>query len=293
MTKKQQLPIWKNSSGKTCKMTPKVLFFDIDGTLLDYTGKMPASAKEALRQARLAGHRLVICSGRSGHQLSDWMFTDFDGIINCTGARVIYQQNVIYEHFVPREDVRRAREVLEAANGVLVAQTEECTILSQESYSFMKDYLVKMGRSQKRIERLLGNAVISPQMEAYDNIKKFFYHRSDKTVEQLEKELGDIFTVEASSFLKDACDSGEITCKGINKSYGMQLFILRQCFSKEDTIAFGDGPNDLDMLSFAGIGVAMGNARDTVKANADFITRDVGQDGIAYALKELGILKDF
>ena len=69
-------------------MTPKLLFFDIDGTLLDYTGKMPASAKEALRQARLAGHRLVICSGRSGHQLSDWMFTDFDGIINCTGAGV-------------------------------------------------------------------------------------------------------------------------------------------------------------------------------------------------------------
>lgn len=274
-------------------MTPKVLFFDIDGTLLDYTGKMPASAKEALRQARLAGHRLVICSGRSGHQLSDWMFTDFDGIINCTGARVIFEQNVIYEHFVPREDVRRAREVLEAANGVLVAQTEECTVLSQESYSFMKDYLVKMGRSQKRIERLLGNAVISPQMEAYDNIKKFFYHRSEKTVEQLENELGDIFTVEASSFLKDACDSGEITCKGINKSYGMQLYIQRQGFSKEDTIAFGDGPNDLDMLSFAGIGVAMGNARDTVKANADFITRDVEQDGIAYALKELGILKDF
>lgn len=274
-------------------MTPKVLFFDIDGTLLDYTGKMPASAKEALRQARLAGHRLVICSGRSGHQLADWMFTDFDGIINCTGARVIFKQNVIYEHFVPREDVRRAREVLEAANGVLVAQTEECTILSQESYSYMKDYLVKMGRSQKRIERLLGNAVISPQMEAYDNIKKFFYHRSDKTVEQLEKELGDIFTVEASNFLKDACDSGEITCKGINKSYGMQLYIQRQGFSKEDTIAFGDGPNDLDMLSFAGIGVAMGNARDTVKANADFVTRDVEQDGIAYALKELGILKDF
>lgn len=274
-------------------MTPKVLFFDIDGTLLNYTGKMPASAKEALRQARLAGHRLVICSGRSGHQLSDWMFTDFDGIINCTGARVIFEQNVIYEHFVPREDVRRAREVLEAANGVLVAQTEECTILSQESYTFMKDYLVKMGRSQKRIERLLGNAVISPQMEAYDNIKKFFYHRSEKTVEQLENELGDIFTVEASSFLKDACDSGEITCKGINKSYGMQLYIQRQGFSKEDTIAFGDGPNDLDMLSFAGIGVAMGNARDTVKANADFITRDVEQDGIAYALKELGILKDF
>ena len=67
-------------------MTPKLLFFDIDGTLLDYTGKIPASAKEALRQARLAGHRLVICCGRSGHQLSDWMFTDFDGIINCTGA---------------------------------------------------------------------------------------------------------------------------------------------------------------------------------------------------------------
>ena len=109
----------------------------------------------------------------------------------------------------------------------------------------------------------------------------------------MEKELGDIFTIEAASFRKDRGDCGEICCKGINKSYGMEKYLEYVGLTRKDAIAFGDGPNDLDMLSFAGIGVAMGNARDTVKANADFITRDVEQDGIAYALKELGILKDF
>lgn len=274
-------------------MSKKILFFDIDGTLINFDGIMPASAKTALEQARHAGHEIVICSGRSGHQLSQWMYDDFDGIINCTGARVMYNKKIIYEHFVPQKEIKRARETLESANGVLVGQTEKCTVLSQESYEFLLDFLTRSGRSRERIHTMLGNAAITPKMEEYSTIKKFFYHRSNKSVEELNAELGDVFLVEASSFLKEKQDCGEITCKGINKSYGMQKYIEYRGFSREDTIAFGDGPNDLDMLSFAKIGIAMGNAGEKVKSMADFVTKDVNEHGIAFALKKFGIIDSF
>lgn len=138
---------------------------------------------------------------------------------------------------------------------------------------------------------MLGNAIITPTMEECGKIKKFFYHRSDKTIGELEKELGDIFTIEAASFRKDRGDCGEICCKGINKSYGMEKYLEYVGLTRKDAIAFGDGPNDLDMLSFAETGVAMGNGLEEVKKLADFVTKDINENGIAYALKELGLIK--
>ena len=163
----------------------KVLFFDIDGTLVNADGVVPASAKKALEQARMAGHRLVICSGRSGHQIPQWIYDYFDGLVNCTGARVICKGRIISEHFVPREDVKRAREALDAAHGVLVGQTEECTILSKEGYDYLYDFMVRSGRPRERIENMLGNAILTPTMEECGKIKKFFYLRSDKTIDEM------------------------------------------------------------------------------------------------------------
>ena len=57
-----------------------------------------------------------------------------------------------------------------------------------------------------------------------------------------------------------------------------------------DTIAFGDGPNDLDMIAYAGVGVAMGNAREGLKKIADFVTKPVNEDGISYAMQKLGLI---
>lgn len=79
--------------------------------------------------------------------------------------------------------------------------------------------------------------------------------------------------------------------KGINKSYGMEKYLEYVGLTRKDAIAFGDGPNDLDMLSFAETGVAMGNGLEEVKKLADFVTKDINENGIAYALKELGLIK--
>ena len=70
----------------------------------------------------------------------------------------------------------------------------------------------------------------------------------------------------------------------------MQKYIAYAGISQKDTVAFGDGPNDFDMIEYAGIGVAMGNAVEALKRRADFVTKGIDEDGVAYAMEELGLI---
>lgn len=109
-------------------------------------------------------------------------------------------------------------------------------------------------------------------------------------MEEIREKLGSQFDVVPMSFMKDGTSSGEITQAGINKAYGMEKLLTYLGKTREDAIAFGDGPNDLEMLSYAGIGVAMGNADDSVKEKADMVTARIDEDGIFLALRKLKII---
>ena len=82
----------------------------------------------------------------------------------------------------------------------------------------------------------------------------------------------------------------DITALGNTKQNGIDEFIKRFGFTLEETMAFGDGGNDIGMLRHAGIGIAMGNANDEVKAAADYVTASVDEDGIYKALKHFGVI---
>jgi hypothetical protein len=77
---------------------------------------------------------------------------------------------------------------------------------------------------------------------------------------------------------------------GGGKDVGMEAVLCRAGIASEETMAFGDGFNDMGMLSYAGIGVAMGNAHDPVKETADFVTKSVDEDGVIHALRHFGVL---
>jgi Cof subfamily protein (haloacid dehalogenase superfamily) len=106
---------------------------------------------------------------------------------------------------------------------------------------------------------------------------------------------------EEQQMLKDLLDDCSVTSwnnkaidiipKGGGKSAGMQIFMNKQGLQRSETMAFGDGENDKEMLEFAGIGVAMGNARDSVKAVADYVTDSVDDDGIENALRHFGLIR--
>ena len=77
---------------------------------------------------------------------------------------------------------------------------------------------------------------------------------------------------------------------GISKQIGIELFCEHFGINVSETMAFGDGGNDITMLKFTQIGIAMGNANDNVKEIADFVTEDVDNDGIEKALLHFGII---
>lgn len=271
----------------------RVLFFDIDGTLLDYNGQMPASAIKGLKQARLNGNIAVICTGRSSYQLlpyKDMINEYFDGVIGSTGSLVMYNNKLIYEHYVDDKAAANLWQSFETNGEVIVCQAEERAVLSQTSYDFMMKRLRDLGRSEERIKILMGDALIVDKPTQIHNIKKFFYHNCKRSIEQLRDIFSDTFDIESSSFQVEEEGSGEITAKGINKSYGMKMLLDYLDIPVSDVFAFGDSANDIDMLKFAGTGVAMGNARQSVKDIADYVTTDVDKDGIYNALQYLDII---
>lgn len=82
----------------------------------------------------------------------------------------------------------------------------------------------------------------------------------------------------------------DVIAKGVDKGVGIDSFCKHFGFSLEETMAFGDGGNDVEMLRHAGIGVAMGNAREEVKQAADYVTDSVDDDGIETALLHFGLI---
>ena len=82
----------------------------------------------------------------------------------------------------------------------------------------------------------------------------------------------------------------DITARGADKGRALRLMAQHEGFDVSHTIAFGDGGNDATMVREAGIGVAMGNAIDSLKCEADFVTTSVDDDGVAHALRKFGII---
>lgn len=269
----------------------KALFFDIDGTLVNFQGKMPDSTGNALREVQKKGHRIVICSGRSLCQIYPWLLDmKFDGIIAASGAYVEHEAQVVYEHNMESKALLAARALLEAADACYSAQTKDGIVVTEKNRGRLKERFLSMGFKADMVDQVWNNIQVDENVEQRCDIEKLNFFGAQMSVTEIREQLSEYCDVTAMSFEIPTDDSGEISSKGINKALGIQKYIEHAGIARKDTIAFGDGPNDFDMLEYAGIGVAMGNAIDDLKKQADYTTTGIDEDGIEHALKELKLL---
>lgn len=256
----------------------KAAFFDIDGTLVSFkTHKVPSSTLEAIRQLRQLGVKVFVATGRPLPFIHNLGELEFDGIMSTNGACCTTRKGkVVYKYPVPKSDISR----MIAGNSltpipVLFASNEQAILCNYEASPKEVDDVFSLLNiplpHEARIEKAL-------DMDVMQVIAFFKTDEEDRIMSEILQECT------AERWHPDFADC---ICRGHNKATGIKEICQYYNFDREETIAFGDGGNDISMLRYAGIGIAMGNADDNVKAVADRITASVDEDGIAKAISGL------
>ena len=246
------------------------VFLDIDGTLISEDGIVPERNQNAIAAARAKGHLVFINTGRSWGNITDDLFEQFnvDGIVAGSGAMINIGGEIRYISSMSEELVRRLTAyafehpefwyIFEGLNKVYVIPNE---VRSADSFQTLL-------KNQDDVEKMLAN----------DNIQVL---AMGVVVPESFKEL---FKDELDVFQFDTY--ADCVIKGTNKATGIEKVLEITGVRKENTIAMGDSNNDLDMIKFAGIGVAMSNAQQSVIDVADYVTDSVEECGVASAIEK-------
>ncbi|MBR2759548.1 MAG: Cof-type HAD-IIB family hydrolase [Solobacterium sp.] len=251
-------------------------FFDVDGTLYSHsTSQVPESTRAALAVLHQKGIKLVICTGRSLEELSKLPVMDmpWDGYLTLNGNLCLDEnKNMFAGNPIDSGEVDILVRIFQASRIPFVLIGEENRYIN-----YVDDVVIDTQASTKGT---------IPDIGEYkgEDIYQCLAFVADKDRIMLEDML-DECTI--TSWNKTGID---IISKSGGKAAGIEMFIDEYHLRRGQTIAFGDGQNDIDMIRYAGIGVAMGNGVEALKSAADYVTTDIDDNGISNALKHLGLI---
>lgn len=266
----------------------KIVFLDIDGTLVDFNTKMPDSAKKALYLAKEKGCYIALCTGRTISNIYPWLLEiPFDGIVASAGAYITCKNKKIYHNVLKKDKLGLLANVLMEYNASYMLQGELGRYIDEENMRKMKDYFYSFGIYNKG---LIKDFIICEHPYEMENLESGMYFGASEDIKTIQEAVDPYFKITGSSFESDRIYSGEITCKGINKATGMQKLMSYMNIPQECSVAFGDGPNDVEMIQYANIGVAMGNADESLKGLADMVTEPIFEDGLYKGFRYLGLI---
>ena len=266
-------------------MSTKYIFLDIDGTVVDFDGNLPESAREALLRAQSEGHRLIAATGRFRAQIYPWLLEliKFDGYITSSGAHVRFGGETVRTSYMTRESVRWLSELFGGMGAPVIYHTDENLVTTEREYNALIDFFVRSGLEPDECSTLFKQMIFADAREL-DCIEKAVYFDSGRGLAEMRALLGG-YQLDPYSFKQLPPTCGEVTSAGVTKASAIEAIMRRFGIGPEDVAAIGDGGNDLEMIRFAGLGIAMGNASEQLKAEADFVTDDIGRDGLAKAIE--------
>ena len=275
------------------KIMGKLIFLDIDGTLVDFTGRIPDSTIDALNRARINGHKIFICSGRIRKEFYSFLDSyTLDGFVAGSGAHVNYQGRDLYRHHLDQTKIAELVKIFEEYEiGYKLQASSGSYTTKTGKEKLFKAFGKIPGRTKEWLDSIMSEVYVKEDFTHLHDVEKILYLDAPFQVDEMRGKIdASYYTVIMASIERPNPYSGEITKSGINKSSGIKRVLTHLHMSRNDCIAIGDGQNDLDMLNYAGIGVAMGNASDDVKESADMVTAAVTDDGIYKAFGQLGLL---
>lgn len=257
-------------------MVNKVLFFDIDGTILDSEKNIPTGVVKSIQQARENGHEIVISTGRAPFTAESILEQlKIDSFICYNGQIVQFQGKIIHKGIIDTMELQHLTDFAMERDQPLVYMDDVEFVSNVPDHHDVYESISSLKMALPRTEEnfFLSNdihqALIFCDMEvqqeyekAFPNLKFVRWHRV-------------------------SCD---VLPQGVSKAKGIELFLQHLNKTPDDAIAFGDGFNDIEMLQYVGTGVAMGNAVEELKKCATFVTDHVSENGLVNAMKKLQLI---
>lgn len=257
-------------------MGKKMVFFDLDGTLLDREKRMVPSAKRAVRQLAEDGVIVAIATGRA-----PFMFNQFreelgiDSFVSFNGQYVVSGRSVIYKNPLPYDDLSELDRLAKGNHHPMVFMDHAGMKANCANHQYIEESLGALKFAYPEIDpHFYRNRDIYQALLFCPNVEEHRYTGKKAGIE----------------FIRWHPLSLDVIPAGGSKANGIERLLHHFGVRREDAYAFGDGLNDIQMLQYVGMGVAMGNAEAEAKKVADFVTKDVSADGIVYGLKTLKLL---
>lgn len=287
---------------------PRIVFIDVDGTILEHGSVIAPSTISAIRAARAGGHLVYLCTGRADGDLHPSVRAiGFDGAITNGGAFATRDGELVVSHPMPRADLEQLIGYLDDHGIHYFLQSHEAVFASAGVFAMMTEFIRLRAERRREDLRHLGlddsedllDAVLSDAAERYrplaeadldDIAKAVFISEDSDAVSRLQRDLGERFHVIPGSMPLPGGSNGEISPLGVNKGAAIGEVLALLGRDADDAIGVGDSWNDVEMFQVCGVSVAMAGADPELKALADRVTTGVLDDGVWNAFAELGLL---
>lgn len=279
---------------------PRAVFLDIDGTYADH-GLAPDAHVQAVRTARRLGHLVFVCTGRPLAMVPAHILeAGFDGTITGAGARVELDGQVLKDTRFDQDLAGRIVDALDAHDVAYILEAPESLHGRTGVDQRLREVLGPIFADRPQHDGVLGTDVdpledILGPMQYSDDLRAISYAKiscfdSDVPLQQLVDLLGPQVGLIPSSLSALGDRAGEIFMAGTHKAVGIQVVEEHLGLDRADIVAIGDSANDIEMLEYAGVGIAVEGGHPAVLAVADRFTAGPAGNGVALAFAELGLL---
>jgi Cof subfamily protein (haloacid dehalogenase superfamily) len=276
----------------------RLIFLDIDGTYAD-RGVVPPGHVRAVAAARAAGNRVLLCTGRPKSMLTPHILAaGFDGMVASAGAWVEVDGEVLRDLRFPDDLAARTVEVLDRTGAAYVLEAPDAiygragvagrlrSLLSGHQHEGTRD----RGRDETDAPGDILAALRTPASLDGCSFAKVTYFEADQPRDAVRAAIGaGAVDILPSSISALGDRAGEIHPAGMHKALGIGLVLEHLGAGREDVVAFGDGPNDLEMLEYAGTAVGVAGGDERVLALADHVAAAPAAEGLVAAFAELGL----
>lgn len=264
-------------------MKEHLIVLDLDGTLLTDEKVISTLTKDTLLKAKQAGHQVMIATGRP-YRASQLYYNELGlttPIVNFNGALIHHPKNPMWKTIHTTVDLRVVHDVVESVHKYeydnLIAEVMDDVYIHREDEGMLE--MFHMGSPNILHGNLTHTLLQNPTsllVHADDvNTPIIRQHLQDVHAELIEhRRWGAPFPII------------EIVRKGLSKAVGIDHIAKEMGIPRDRIIAFGDEDNDLEMIEYAGVGVAMNNGISELKNIANEITLSNNEDGIAKILKD-------